>query len=146
MQLFYHLFSFVYVVVNFLSQVIFVFLLFWGMVMYANEVETKEKKITQDKKLTTTCIPYHYQWIILSLNAVAVYFFDNWGGFQQVSSLFQNFTLTCHLSFIIGVGSGSPWTNTWWKNQLESLLVCLKFHPVSMRNYKPNAKCFLSPV
>ena len=31
------------VVVNFLSQVIFVFLLFLGMVMYANEVETKEK-------------------------------------------------------------------------------------------------------
>ena len=36
---FYH----IYVVVNFLSQVIFVFFLFWGMVMYANEVETKEK-------------------------------------------------------------------------------------------------------
>ena len=35
--------KFVYVVVNFLSQVIFVFLLFLGMVMYANEVETKEK-------------------------------------------------------------------------------------------------------
>ena len=33
-----------YVVVNFLSQVIFVFLLFWVMVMYANEVETKEKE------------------------------------------------------------------------------------------------------
>ena len=33
----------IYVVVNFSSQVIFVFLLFWGMVMYANEVETKEK-------------------------------------------------------------------------------------------------------
>ena len=33
----------VYVVVNFLSQVIFVFLLFFGMVMYANEFETKEK-------------------------------------------------------------------------------------------------------
>ena len=31
----------VYVVVNFLSQVIFVFLLFWGMAMYANEVGTK---------------------------------------------------------------------------------------------------------
>ena len=31
------------VVVNFLSQVIFVFLLFLGMVMYVNEVETKEK-------------------------------------------------------------------------------------------------------
>ena len=34
----------IYVVVNFLSQVIFVFLLFLGMVMYANEVETKEKQ------------------------------------------------------------------------------------------------------
>ena len=31
------------VVVNFLSQVIFVFLLFLGMVMYADEAETKEK-------------------------------------------------------------------------------------------------------
>ena len=35
---------FVYVVDKFLSQVIFVIiLLFFGMVMYANEVETKEK-------------------------------------------------------------------------------------------------------
>ena len=33
----------VYVVVIFSSQVFFVFLLFLGMVMYANEVETKEK-------------------------------------------------------------------------------------------------------
>ena len=33
----------VFVVVNFLSQVIFVFLFFLGMIMYANEVETKEK-------------------------------------------------------------------------------------------------------
>ena len=33
----------IYVVVNFLSQVIFVFLLFWGMAMYTNEVETKDK-------------------------------------------------------------------------------------------------------
>ena len=31
------------VVVIFLSQVIFVFLLFLSMVMYANEVQTKEK-------------------------------------------------------------------------------------------------------
>ena len=38
-----HLLRYIYVVVNFLSQVIFVFLLFLGMVMYANEVETKEK-------------------------------------------------------------------------------------------------------
>ena len=46
----------VHVVVNFLSQVIFVFLLFLGMVMYANEVETGKIKITRDKKLTTTYI------------------------------------------------------------------------------------------
>ena len=32
-----------YDVVTFLSQVIFIFLLFLAMVMYANEVETKEK-------------------------------------------------------------------------------------------------------
>ena len=32
-----------YVVVNSLFQVIFVFLLFLGMVIYADEVETKEK-------------------------------------------------------------------------------------------------------
>ena len=33
----------IYVVVNFSSQVIFLFLLFLGMVMYANAVETKVK-------------------------------------------------------------------------------------------------------
>ena len=44
-----------HVIVNFLFQVIFVFLLFLGMVIYAKEVETKRKiKITCDKKLTTT--------------------------------------------------------------------------------------------
>ena len=32
------------VVVNFLSQVIFIFLLFLGMLMYANGVSTKEKE------------------------------------------------------------------------------------------------------
>ena len=32
----------IHLVVNFLSQVIFVFVLLLGMVMYANEVETKE--------------------------------------------------------------------------------------------------------
>ena len=48
----------VYVVVSFLSQVIFVFLLFLGMVMYANEVETKEKQKLPEikRKLTTTYI------------------------------------------------------------------------------------------
>ena len=39
-----------YVVVNFLSQLIFIFVLFWGMVMYANEFEIKEKqKLTKIK-------------------------------------------------------------------------------------------------
>ena len=40
------------VVVNiyFSSQVIFVFVLFWGMVMYANEVETKEKEKLPEMK------------------------------------------------------------------------------------------------
>ena len=32
------------VVVKFFSQVVFVFLLFLGMLMYANEVETKKNK------------------------------------------------------------------------------------------------------
>ena len=34
----------VYVIVNLLSQLIFVFLLFLVIIMYANEVETKEKE------------------------------------------------------------------------------------------------------
>ena len=33
---------------NFLSQIILVFLLFLGIVMYANEVETKEKNIIKN--------------------------------------------------------------------------------------------------
>ena len=37
------IFDIVHVVVNFLSQVIFLFLLFLGMLMYANSVSTKEK-------------------------------------------------------------------------------------------------------
>ena len=42
--------DYVYVVVNFLSQLIFIFLLFWGMVMYADEFQTKEKqKLTEIK-------------------------------------------------------------------------------------------------
>ena len=44
---------YILLVVNFLSQVIFLFLLFLGMVLYANEVETK-KKIPEIKKLSTT--------------------------------------------------------------------------------------------
>ena len=38
-----------YVVVNYLSQVIFVFRSFLGMVMYANEVETKRNKRERKK-------------------------------------------------------------------------------------------------
>ena len=42
--------GFVNVVVNFLFQLIFIFPLFWGMVMYANEFKTKEKqKLTEIK-------------------------------------------------------------------------------------------------
>ena len=42
-----------YVVVNFLSQVIFSFPLFLDMVIYANEFEIKEKqKLPEIKKLT----------------------------------------------------------------------------------------------
>ena len=41
----------IYVAVNFLFQLIFIFPLFWGMVMYANEFKTKEKQ-----KLTATYI------------------------------------------------------------------------------------------
>ena len=40
----------VYVVVNFLSQLIFIFPLFLGMVMYANELKTKEKQKLTDTK------------------------------------------------------------------------------------------------
>ena len=36
--------QYVYVIVNFLSWVIFLFVLFLGMVIYANEAETKEKE------------------------------------------------------------------------------------------------------
>ena len=42
--------SLYHVVVNFLFQLIFIFPLFWGMVMYANEFKTKEKqKLTEIK-------------------------------------------------------------------------------------------------
>ena len=45
------LFISVYVVVNLLSRVIFVFLLFLGMTMFANKVETRRKiKITREIK------------------------------------------------------------------------------------------------
>ena len=37
------------VVVNFVSQVIFVFVLFLGVEMCANEVETKEKQLSEIK-------------------------------------------------------------------------------------------------
>ena len=41
----------IHVVANFLSQVIFVFLLFLVMVMYANEVEIKEKEKLPEIKI-----------------------------------------------------------------------------------------------
>ena len=51
--------SHVFVVVtvcNFLSQVIFVFLLLLGMVMHVNEVETKEKYNLREIKIKLTTI------------------------------------------------------------------------------------------
>ena len=51
--------SYVYFVVNFLSQLIFIFPLFLGMAIHANEFGTKEKqKLTiKNKKLTATYTP-----------------------------------------------------------------------------------------
>ena len=40
----------VFVVVNFLSQVIFIFPLFLGMVIYANEFETKKQQKSPEIK------------------------------------------------------------------------------------------------
>ena len=42
-QVTFHTYTYVCVVVNFLSQVTFVCLLFFGMVIYVNDVETNEK-------------------------------------------------------------------------------------------------------
>jgi len=45
---------------NSLSQVIFVFLLFLGMVVYDSNVETKEKyKLPKKKKITTTFTTFY---------------------------------------------------------------------------------------
>ena len=44
---------------NFLSQVIFVFLLFLGMVMYANEVEIKEKEKLPEIKINYVTYRLH---------------------------------------------------------------------------------------
>ena len=59
------------VVVNFLSQVIIVFLLFCGVVVYANEVEPKEKKLPEIRinyfniSITTDSIIYLTTCILL---------------------------------------------------------------------------------
>jgi len=51
------LFLHLHVVVNFLFRLSFIFPLFLGMVMYANEFKTKEKqKLTEVKKLTATYV------------------------------------------------------------------------------------------
>ena len=56
----------VYVAVNFLFQLIFVFPLFLGMVMYANEFETKEKqKLTEIKnKLQHICWTRSFGFVV----------------------------------------------------------------------------------
>ena len=51
--------------VNFLSQVIFVFLLFWGMVMYANDIETNGKqKLPEIKKLISS-LDFFVRFLVL---------------------------------------------------------------------------------
>ena len=55
--------QYVYVAVNFLFQLIFVFPLFLGMVKHANEFETKEKqKLTEikNKLQHILAVPYCY--------------------------------------------------------------------------------------
>ena len=49
----------IHVVANFLSQVIFVFLLFLVMVMYANEVEIKEKEKLPEIKINHVTYRLH---------------------------------------------------------------------------------------
>ena len=52
---------YIYVAVNFLFQLIFVFPLFVGMVMHANEFETKEKqKLTEIKNKLQHIYIYKY--------------------------------------------------------------------------------------
>ena len=88
-----------HVVGYFSTQVIFVFLLFWGIVMYANEVETKEKqKLPEIKKINYNIyIIFYLAWF--------------WGSkcnenykrkFCSVKILSTNVTLPW-LSHIIGV-------------------------------------------
>ena len=62
----------VYVVVNFLSQVIFDFLSFLGMVMYANEVETKEKEKLIDVKKNFNIYVLIFRYKTLSTWSVGV--------------------------------------------------------------------------
>ena len=58
---YFHVIIYTEVVVNFLSQLICIFLLFWGMVMLPNEFETEEKqKFTEIKKLTAIYICYFH--------------------------------------------------------------------------------------
>ena len=49
----------IHVVANFLSHAIFVFLLFLGMVMYANEVEIKEKEKLPEIKINYVTYRLH---------------------------------------------------------------------------------------
>ena len=62
----------VYVVVNFLSQVIFDFLSFLGMVMYANEAETKEKEKLTDVKKNFNIYVLIFRYKILNTWSVGV--------------------------------------------------------------------------
>ena len=63
-----------YVVVNFLSQVIFIFPLFLGMVIYANEFETKEKqKLPELKNLLQHIYILSYPYSLFTCCLVRLY-------------------------------------------------------------------------
>ena len=84
----------IYVVVNFLSQVIFIFPLFLGMVIYANEFETKEKQILPEIKNYLQHIHCKYVFQGTSPCTVSVVNFSS----QIVFSLDQwnlNTTMAC---------------------------------------------------
>ena len=60
--------------INFLSQLIFVFLLFLGMVMYAKEVETEKKKKEKLPEIETTTSFTFLLILILSLSLFYLFF------------------------------------------------------------------------
>ena len=64
--------------VNFLSKVIFVFLLFWGMVMYADDIETNGKQKLPEIKMLIFSLDFLCYSIIKEHDEFGVAFNNNW--------------------------------------------------------------------